>query len=143
MSCGDDSFQWENDPSQIMKFIRRIKYAAISPQWEQAGLTHVNMDIFLQLLDLQMQHIEIQCREILRPAPDILDTAYSTRHRKSGDRRDKLYAILGLVDQRNGSLFQPDYTMNVDEIFKKLLDAIEISCHFIKISTCPSVIVKS
>lgn len=126
MTCGNDSFQWENNPSQILKFMRRIKYAAISPQWEQAGLSQVNMDIFLQLLDLQVQHIERQRGEVLRPAPDILDIAYSTRHRKATDRRDKLFAIMGLVDQSDESFFRPDYNMNVEEVFKGLLDSIEV-----------------
>jgi hypothetical protein len=126
MTCGNDSFQWENNPSQILKFMRRIKYAAISPQWEQAGLSQVNMDIFLQLLDLQVTHIERQRGEVLRPAPDILDIAYSTRHRKSTDRRDKLFAIMGLVDQSDKSFFRPDYNMNVEEVFKGLLDSIEV-----------------
>jgi hypothetical protein len=126
MTCGNDSFQWENNPSQILKFIRRIKYAVISPQWEQAGLSQVNMDVFLQLLDLQVQHIERQRGEILRPAPDILDIAYSTRHRQAVDRRDKLFAIMGLVDQSDRTFFRPDYSMEVEKVFKGLLDSIEI-----------------
>jgi hypothetical protein len=126
MMCGIDSFQWENDPNQVLKFMQRIKYAAISPQWERAGLSQVNLDLFLQLLNLQMQHIERQRREILRPAPDILDIAYETRHRKATDPRDKLFAIMGLVDQSDESFFRPDYSLNIEEVFKELLDTIEI-----------------
>ena len=126
MTCGNDSFKWENDPSQVLKFIRRIKFAAISPQWEQAGLSQVNTDTFIHLLYLQIEHIERQRKEILRPAYDILDIAYASRHRKATDRRDKLFAIMGLVNQRDETFFRPDYTMNVEEVFKTLLDAIEI-----------------
>ena len=99
MMCGRDSFQWENNPNQILKFMRRIKYTAISPQWERAGLSQLNMDHFLQLLDLQIQHIQRQRKKTLRPAADILDIMYSTRQRKATDPQDKLRAILGLVDQ--------------------------------------------
>jgi len=126
MTCGNDSFQWENDPNQVLKFIRRIKYATISPQWERAGLSQVNLDIFLQVLNLQMQHLERQRRENLRPALDILDIAYDIRHRKATDPRDKIFAIMGLVDQNDKAFLRPDYMMSVEEVFKELLNMIEI-----------------
>ncbi|KAH8591916.1 heterokaryon incompatibility protein-domain-containing protein [Bisporella sp. PMI_857] len=126
MVCGKDSFQWGNDPNQILKFMRRIKYATISPQWERAGLSQLNMDHFLQLLDLQLQHIQCQHRKTLRPVADILDIMYSTRQRKATDPQDKLCAILGLVDQSDEYFFRPGYTLNIEEVFKRLLDVIEI-----------------
>ena len=126
MICGNDSFGWDNDPVKILKFIRRIKYAAISPQWEQAGLSQVNMDIFLQLLYLQIQHLELQTGDIFLQTRDILDVAYSLRHRECADRRDKLFAIMGLVAQDRSTFHQPDYTANVDDVYKMLLDNIEI-----------------
>lgn len=126
MMCGDDSFEWSNDPVQVRKFIRRIKYASISPQWDEAGLSKVNMSVFLQVLNLQMQHIERQRGQTFTLPPDILDIAYELRHRKATDRRDKLFAIMGLVDQKNGSTFQPDYSLNVEKVFQRLLDSIEI-----------------
>jgi hypothetical protein len=126
MMCGEDKFEWTNDPVQVRKFIRRIKYAAISPQWEEAGLSEVNVGPLLQVLNLQMQHIERQQKQNLTLPPDILDIAFELRHRKASDRRDKLFAIMGLVDQENGSIFQPDYTMNVESVFQRLLDSIEI-----------------
>jgi hypothetical protein len=73
-----------------------------------------------------MQHIERQRGETLRPALDILDIAYSTRHRKSSDPRDKLFAIMGLVDQSDGSFLRPDYNMKVEEVFERLLGSIEV-----------------
>jgi hypothetical protein len=105
MMCGRDSFQWTNDPAQLRKFIRRVKYAAISPQWEQAGLSKVNIGGFLQVLNMQMQHIERQRSQGFAFPPDILDIAFELRHRKASDPRDKLFAIMGLVDQQNRSTF--------------------------------------
>jgi hypothetical protein len=126
MMCGRDSFQWTNDPVQVRKFIRRIKYAAISPQWEQAGLSEVNIGSLLQVLNLQMQHIERQRNQAFALPQDILDVAFELRHRKSSDPRDKLFAMMGLVDQKSGSAFQPDYSINVEAVFQRLLDSVEI-----------------
>lgn len=126
MICGNETFRWTNDPVLVRKFIRRIKYAAISPQWDEAGLSEVNIGRFLQVLNLQMQHIERQRQQVFTLPPDILDIAFELRHRKATDRRDKIYAIMGLVDQPNGSNFQPDYSMNVEAVFQRLLDSIEI-----------------
>jgi hypothetical protein len=126
MMCGKDSFQWTNDPAQVRKFIRRIKYAAISPQWEQAGLSEVNIGSFLQVLNLQIQHIERQRNQAFAVPPDILDIAFELRHRKASDPRDKLFAMMGLVDQKTGSTFQPDYSTNVETVFQRLLDSFEI-----------------
>ncbi len=86
----------------------------------------VNIGCFLQVLNLQMQHIQRQSDEILTPPGDVLDVAFKTRHRHATDRRDKLFGIMGLTDRSNGSLLQPDYSMNVETVFQQLLEAIEI-----------------
>jgi hypothetical protein len=127
MMCGKDSFSSTNDPVQVRKFTQRIKYAAISPQWDQAGLNEVNIGCLVQVLNLQMQHIERKTKnKIFTVPPDILDIAFEIRHRNATDRRDKLFAIMGLVDQSNGSILQPDYSMNVEMVFQQLLEAVEI-----------------
>jgi hypothetical protein len=63
---------------------------------------------------------------MLRPAPDILDITYSTRHRKAVDRRDMVFALMGLVNQSDRSFFRPDYRIDVEEVFKGWVDSIEI-----------------
>lgn len=126
MMCGKSKLEWTNDPIQVRKFIRRLKFASISPQWEQAGLSEINLGRFLQVLNLQIQHIERQSGKVYTPQPDILDIAFELRHRKASDRRDKLFAILGLVDQDKDSTFQPDYEMNVEAVFQRLLNSIEL-----------------
>jgi hypothetical protein len=72
MMCGEDSFEWTNDPVQVRKFMRRIKFAAISPQWERAGLSQIDLKQFLDLLDLQIRHIERERNLNLGRPPDIL-----------------------------------------------------------------------
>lgn len=126
MMCGNDSLQWSNDPIQVRKFIRRIKYAAISPQWEQAGLSQLNLGFFLQVLNMQMQHIERQHGMSFMLPLDILDVAFEMRHRKATDPRDKLFAVMGLVDGNLGGILQSNYSMGVETVFQNLLDAIEI-----------------
>ncbi|KAI9857986.1 MAG: hypothetical protein M1813_007956 [Trichoglossum hirsutum] len=124
--CGKDSFEWTNDPIRVRKLMRRIKFAAISPQWERAGLSQIDLKKFLDLLDLQMRHIERERNQNFRRPPDILDVAFDMRHRKSTDPRDKIFALMGLVDQSNRVIFRPDYSLPVEEMFQKLFDSIEI-----------------
>jgi hypothetical protein len=126
MMCGKDSFEWTNDPVQVRKFMRRIKFAAISPQWQRAGLSQIDLKQFLDLLDLQIRHIERERNLNLRRPPDILDVAFDMRHRQSSDPRDKIFALMGLVEKSNRVIFQPDYRMPVEEMFQKLFDSIEI-----------------
>jgi hypothetical protein len=123
MMCGEDSFQWSNDPVEVRKFIRRIKFAAISPQWKEAGLSEINLGMFLQILNLQMQQIERQQNQTLTKEPDILDIAFELRHRQATDPRDMLFAIMGLMEHKTGSILRPDYSMNVEQVFQKLLEA--------------------
>jgi hypothetical protein len=126
MMCGDDKFYWSGDPLEVRRFIRRIKYAAISPQWEQAGLSKTNPGSFLQILNLQMQYIERTLQKKMDFPVDILDIAFEMRHRKASDRRDKLFSILGLVDPISGTVLKLDYNMNVEEVFERLLRLVEV-----------------
>lgn len=43
-----------------------------------------------------------------------------TRTSLATDPRDKLYSILGLIDDSDDPLLQPDYTMSADEVFTRL-----------------------
>jgi hypothetical protein len=43
-----------------------------------------------------------------------------TRTSLATDPRDKLYAILGLVDDSSDPLLEPDYTLDADEVFTRL-----------------------
>jgi len=126
MICGYDSFSWTNEPVKIRRFMRMIKAAAISPQWEFANLSRIEMDEFLQLLELQLRHIERVRRESFQKSPDILDVAYDTRHRQCTDPRDRLYAVMGLVDSADSKMFVPDYNLPVGETFQHMLRSVEI-----------------
>jgi len=48
------------------------------------------------------------------------------RHRQSTDPRDKIFAVMGLAEQPIGTRFEVDYSIPVEKIFQRLLDAILI-----------------
>ena len=50
---------------------------------------------------------------------DLLYLAYTMRRRKAADRRDKLFALLGVAEDSAG--FVPDYTLPVEETFQRFL----------------------
>ena len=55
---------------------------------------------------------------------DLLYLAYDMRRRKATDRRDKLFALLGVAKDGPGFLegFVPDYTSPVEETYQRFLE---------------------
>lgn len=124
--CGKEEFSWNSDPKRVRRFIRMIKYAEISPEWEEAGLKTIDMKLLLELLELQE-------RQILGPwayhhDPDILDVAHSMRHRLCADPRDRLFAFMGISGDPEGTLqnFQPDYSASLQEVHERLKAVLNI-----------------
>jgi Heterokaryon incompatibility protein (HET) len=123
MICGTDHFTWEStDCVSVRRFMRMIKYAEISPQWQQAGLDIINMRPLLELLDLQLGwQLDGVCGSSNRSAPDLLDIAHSMRHRLSTDPKDKIFALAGLVEHMiGGEDLRPDYCMTVEAAYDHL-----------------------
>ncbi|KIW61166.1 hypothetical protein PV05_01323 [Exophiala xenobiotica] len=75
-----------------------IKYAELSPEWQQAGLEKIDFRPLLELLDLQIEkQLDRSWESTNRDAPDILDIAYDTQHRLSTDPRDKIFGLAGIT----------------------------------------------
>lgn len=117
--CGDLRFSWSSDPQSQKYFIRMIKLAAISPAWEQMGLTEIDFSNLLYRLELQQQ------RGTPRPR-DIVDIAYDTRLQKATDRRDKIFGILGLCqDPVFRDLIPINYDEDVYQVYRGFVEAVE------------------
>lgn len=121
--CGTDQMSWTNDPPSVRAFARSIKLAALSPGWSEVGLTDVSLDGFLGLLELQLRQ-SVALEKI--PPPDILDVAYSMRHRQATDPRDKIFAFLNLAESRVVKhQFQVDYRKTLHEVFDDFTRVLE------------------
>ncbi|KAJ0114919.1 HET-domain-containing protein [Diaporthe amygdali] len=121
--CGRHEVKWQsNDCITVKRFVRMIKYAEISPQWEHMGLGTVNMQPLLDMLDLQIgEQLDRSWGGTHRSAPDFLDIAHSMRHKLCSDPRDKLFGIYGIVEHSlHNEDFKPDYTMTVGQMYEAL-----------------------
>lgn len=119
MLCGMDQFSWNNEPTHVRAFARSLKLASILPSWSEGDFQAVNTDAFRTLLELQLSQVDgIDGR----PVPDFLDIAYDLRHRKGRDRRDLLYALLNLRQDRGlRDQISPDYSKTVDEVYNDFI----------------------
>ncbi|KAK5128435.1 hypothetical protein LTR85_003103 [Meristemomyces frigidus] len=120
MVCGSHKFAWINDQETVRSFERSIKAAALQPQWQQQqGLEDINIDLFLQLLQMQLASGPgSDSYRDSRPLPDLLDMAYEMRHRASVDPRDRLYALLGMASKSHGVVMEVDYSKSVEEVYQ-------------------------
>lgn len=117
MQCGDDQFVWHAESShQVRKHIKRIKFAEISPQWDQAGLRGMDMAPVLNILDHQYQRC-LNLEGKPRPRPDLLDLMHVSRSKLATDPRDKIYALAGLAGATG---LVVDYSLNVHETYERL-----------------------
>lgn len=123
ITCDPYSFSWwSNDCTLVRRFARMIKFAELSPDWQQADLGEINFRPLLELMDLQIgQQLDRSFGDTTRMAPDILDIAYDMRHRSSTDPRDKIFGLAGIVSDRiGGEDLRPDYTMSVRKAYEHL-----------------------
>ena len=120
MHCGKQQFAWRNTIEQVRFFSRAIKMAALSTAWRQTELKDANLDVFLQVLQRQLDNGPEKTTHKANTVPyDLLDIAYEMRNRNSADPRDRIYALLGLADEGTRNKLRPDYTMSVEELFKR------------------------
>ncbi|CAG8978909.1 hypothetical protein HYALB_00005246 [Hymenoscyphus albidus] len=124
MLCGQYHFSWiPSDISQLRRFQRGIKFAEISPEWEQLGLKVIDMRLFLDLLALQLKEQRKKARIEYRVPSDLLDVMHELRYKKSSDRRDMIFALMGLADTE----IMPDYGRTVEESFQSLKEPMDLS----------------
>ena len=126
MICGTHEISWSNRISSVLGFLRAVKVAVVSPQWENATLNQVDMDLLLQLLHIQLDSGPDSEKWAHRQrGPDILDFAHSMRHREATDRRDRIYALLGLVGNSTATAdLRPDYTKSIEQTFSEFVEVV-------------------
>jgi hypothetical protein len=115
MIVGRQSFEWFTAATN--RFLTRLKFAEISPGWEQAGLSGVNMTPLIEIVELS--NIKA-CA--FQPKVGSLDIIHNMRHRKATDRRDMVFALIGLAQETR---FQVDYTLTTEELYQRLLTHFE------------------
>ncbi|KAJ9612338.1 hypothetical protein H2200_003935 [Cladophialophora chaetospira] len=132
MICGDGSFcEWSADPASVSLFIRGLKFAAVTPDWNEngfagsrdLGLAAVDLTGIITLLGQQLQQA-LKRRGVKAAAlePDLLDIAYEVKDKQSTDPRDRLYAILGLAEIRgadNVHQLRPDYAKSLHQVHEE------------------------
>jgi hypothetical protein len=109
--CGSMTISWK----AFAEANRRLIRAA----WENEVRQHVDLH------DVANTNIAtVKYLEELRYAKTLQHPLYPmlvrTRTSDATDPRDKLYAILGLVDERDDPRLRPDYTLTVEEVYTKL-----------------------
>ncbi|KAH8588443.1 heterokaryon incompatibility protein-domain-containing protein [Bisporella sp. PMI_857] len=76
------------------------------------------------LVDAQ-RLIHLRDRKTFNSNPEhgLLSLAYQFRRRQVSDGRDKLYALLGLLNNKDEVLITPDYTLDEEVVFKRFAKA--------------------
>jgi hypothetical protein len=120
--CGNRTVSWPAELTRVRRFQRYIKLAEISPQWAQCGLSATNMGHLTGLLIVQQKQLSKEPYVV----PDMLDLAHDLRHRRTGDLRDKLFAIRGLAEDLKPEDFMPDYSMSVEETYERFKEITRI-----------------
>jgi hypothetical protein len=123
MICCHSHVSWQSTNSvRVWRFMRMIKYAEISPDWQRAGLETIDMRPLLEVLNLQIgQQLDRSLGNTHRIAPDLLDIVHAMRHRLSTDPQNKIFALAGLVEHMiGGENLRPDYFMTVEESYDHL-----------------------
>ncbi|MCJ1430301.1 hypothetical protein MMC29_008218, partial [Sticta canariensis] len=78
VTVGRHGFGWAANSTN--RFLTRLKFAEISPGWEQAGLTDVDMMPLVEMVELaNMKAVGFQ------PTVNSLDIMHNMRHRKATD----------------------------------------------------------
>ena len=102
----------------MSRFLTRLKLAEISPAWEQASLSTVDLSPLVEMVELaNMKALEMQ------PVDRSLDIIHNMRRRKATDRRDMVFALIHLAT--GGQDFQFDYSLSVEGVFWRLYRHLE------------------
>lgn len=131
MSCGPHHISWSNQIRPVLSFLRTIKIAVTSPQWQAMGLNNIDMDFLLGLLQSQLESgPDADLWANRSRMPDLLELAYSMRNRNATDLRDRIYALLGIANAENQII--PDYLKSAedtyDEFARKASRQTKIMC---------------
>jgi Heterokaryon incompatibility protein (HET) len=118
LNVGHLSLSW--DESSSFKFLKRIKFAEITPKWRTK--IQVDMRNLRELLELGLR-VKRGIADS-QDSPDLLDVVHEMRHRKVANLRDSIYSVLALA--RDGGEFKIDYSLSVEETFENLYHYIRL-----------------
>ncbi|RAR07973.1 atp-dependent dna helicase mer3 [Stemphylium lycopersici] len=126
MMCGRYRFSWRVELRHVMAAIFRIKATVISPAFDWGAKQQSTLD-WLPLLDiLEAQSRQAARREGATLHRNQLDLAFTFRHRKAHDPRDKIFAISNIVEHENDEhnkvelrLLHADYEETLEEIHSR------------------------
>jgi hypothetical protein len=118
LNIGYQTLSW--DESSAFRFLKRIKFAEITPAWREQ--IQVDMRSFRELLEIGLRTSNgfATAQEL----PDLVDLVHETRHRKFTNIRDSIYSVLALA--HDGQEFQADYSLSVEETFANLYHYLRI-----------------
>ena len=112
LNIGHMSLSW--DESSSFRFLKRIKFAEITPRWREE--IKIDMRNLRELLELRLRTLGGYPDG--EETHDLLDVVHEMRHRKVTCLRDSIYSVLALA--RDGRDFEVDYYNSVDETFQRL-----------------------
>jgi hypothetical protein len=115
LSIGHQSLSWDEFSS--LRFLKRIKFAEIGPQWRHT--VEVDMKSLRELLEFGLR-----VTHGFTEAPGLLDVVHEMRHRKATDSRDEIYSACGLA--KDGKEFQVDYSLSAEEAFENLYHYVRL-----------------
>jgi hypothetical protein len=112
LNIGHMSLSW--DESSSFRFLKRIKFAEITPRWREE--IKIDMRNLRELLELRLRTL---CGyPDGEESHDLLDVVHEMRHRKVTCPKDSIYSVLALA--RDGRDFEVDYRNSVEETFRRL-----------------------
>jgi hypothetical protein len=121
LNVGYDTISW--DESNLFRFLKRIKFAEITPAWRHS--IQIDMRGLRELLEIGLR--TSNGFAITREAPDLVDLVHETRHRKFAVEQDSIYSVLALA--QDGQDFQVDYSLSVEQTFLNLYHYVRIKHH--------------
>ena len=123
LQVGSATLIWRSG-AETHRAICRIKFAVISPSWEAAGLSEIDVRPLLEILEQSMmvtrRNMEKSCREVT-----ILDQTFDMRYRRATDRRDMLFALRSMVPEEMRENLVVDYDKSVDELYAEFYKEVE------------------
>lgn len=113
--CGSMTIPWNAYAEANRRFIRTA--------WENEVRQHVDLHEVANTNIATVKYIEERrcTKAFLNPLYPML---VRSRTSDATDPRDKLCAVLGLVDEREDAGLQPDYTLRAEEVYTRLAKTI-------------------
>ncbi|KAL5331159.1 hypothetical protein ACEPPN_000688 [Leptodophora sp. 'Broadleaf-Isolate-01'] len=112
LNVGHMSLSW--DESSSFRFLKRIKFAEITPRWREN--IKIDMRNLRELLELGLKTLGGYPDG--EESHDLLDVVHEMRHRKVTNLQDSMYSVLALA--RDGKDFLVDYDYSVDDTYRRL-----------------------